>query len=286
MLNPILKKARSTLMITLLLMVTACEQDNVDDVVMKQVEQLKAENSSLKEQLRLAEMDAIGLDAQSDMALYGEISRFKSLQSWDELTLYNDDSRISVSEPDFLDALASLFIIDRTASFTNGYPYNLDSYSIELTNEAGTYHIDVLSRGTIQFPDLGAAYFDISADATALGKALLPRPDYLPKEALESRLLNSGFVRINYKDYRFYHISESRVRGIAVAFFQGEKQIVSEPNMELPERIVEVTFFLYGEQVIMNVYPEHIHIEDANDSIWYEVDQDVSMQINAHITAG
>ncbi len=65
------------LVLTVFLVTVGCKKDDpaVDQQnLMQELQNLKAENSSLKEQLRLSEMDAMGLDAQSDMELYPQIS--------------------------------------------------------------------------------------------------------------------------------------------------------------------------------------------------------------------
>ena len=280
------------IVLSLLQAIIGCEQQDAGDQsvidqqqLLNELENLKAQNISLKDQLVRYEIDEMGGDPESDTELFEQLQAFRSLQFWDELTLSNNDSHVTITDPKLLEAISPLLIMDSLVTFTNGHPYNIEPFTVTLSNGKGTYTFDVLATGIVAFPDFGQHYISISSDFTALGKALLPKPAFIPEESRESRILNSTFAHIKQAETSFYFISEARVRGIAIAFLQGKKHIITKPDTAGADLLVEIDFLLYGEKITMKVYENYIALEDADDHVWYEVDKFVSGQIQASISA-
>jgi hypothetical protein len=177
-----------------------------------------------------------------------------------------------MAEPAFFEALRPRLNIGEPLSWGGAIPYTLEPFSVELKAGDETVVLRAVSKGAVEFPDiLPGIHFRTDLELTNLGKALLPKPDFLPAESVGSRMLDSGFLLVRQDGFQSYVLSESRIRVMAVAFLRAEKKEAAKPDLEEEDRLAEVSFFHYGEQIVMDVYPEWIRLQDGKTEIWYEV---------------
>lgn len=265
------------------------ETDDSLEKLSAELEQLKEENQLLKSQLQKYEREEIDLLPYAHAEAYEQLKAFRAMHAmpdWDEVTVSNEHGRVTMTDRAFIESLQFLLIIGDPISWGGAIPYTMESFDIELKSGDETVVIHALSKGAIEFPEiLPGFYFRVETGLTDLGKALLPKPDFLPEESLESKMLDSGFLRVRQNDFQYYALSESRVRVMAVGFLLADKKEAAKPDLMEDEWLAEVTFFHYGKEIVMAIYPEWIRIQDGATERWYEVDPLEAQQMDARLRA-
>lgn len=261
--------------------------EDTEEELKTEIESLKADNQKLLERLEEFENNLTVTEEETEwINKYPQLKPFTSLQHWDKIRISSGQEEVTITEPVFLDLASSLFIISPDKiDFPNGPPNDIDTFTVELTNESGSYILEVNSRNYVSFPEVTSDIFRVSTDLSNLGKAYLPRPSYLPEESFESRLLNSGAMVVSTQENQYYYFSESRVRNTAKAFLAGKKKLVSESTVDTTNIIDDITFILHGQHIQMKVYLESIVITDGNkESYSYKIDPELSSIIHAQLS--
>jgi hypothetical protein len=285
--------------------VFGCENGNPSETINKnnttneesaEVEQLKAEIVSLKSKLEQCETQCESCKSKEnsippdEREAYSRLVPFRSVSPesvWDEVTVLDDKHRVTISDRDFLESLKSHLIIGDPISWGGAIPYTLEPFSIELRNKNESVLILVHAREAVEFPEiLPGRFFRVDAGLTSLGRALLPKPDFMPAESLERRMLDSGFLLVRRDNLRYYAIDESRVRGVAAAFLRSDRKEAPKPDIQDGAFLTEISFFLYGDAIVMTVYPEWIRIKDGETETWYRVSPFDVEQIDISLMAG
>ncbi|WP_144023627.1 hypothetical protein MHI37_26330 [Paenibacillus sp. FSL H8-0548] len=219
---------------------------------------------------------------------YPALRPFAAAQTWTSVTITNDLKTNAVLDPELLEIIGSYLVITgETIDFTNGPQSDIDNFSLLLANESGTYKIDIAGRDVMTFPELApGVYFRISSNTADVGKALMSKPDYVPTDSWETRMLNSGMIHVKAEDSQFYMVSAFRTRGVAIQLLNAAKQEIAQPQSITENVLEEITFYLYGNKIQMNVYSTYIQIKDGSREIWYQVDKEVPKQIQGFISAG
>jgi hypothetical protein len=292
-----MKKHWSILLVVCFLVMAGCKSDAValtnptpnSEKRMEELAALKADNEKFLERIAGMEHELRLSEARSAWTKTNpELEPLTILQQWHKIRVFSVEGEVILTDPKFLDVVSQYFIIDKAnRDFPNGPLSDIDAFSVELTGETGTYHLEVLSRNYVRFPEVTYDIFSVSSDLVNLAKAFLPRPSYMQKEPLENRLLNSGALFVGSGENQFYYFSESRVRNIAKAFLMGNKKQVSDPEINASDLVDEIVFLSYGQKIQMKVYTKNIIIIDEDEMIFsYEIDPELSNAIHAQLSAG
>lgn len=244
------------------------------------------------------DQDAVAIEEQPPADFMTELAkqhpainhlRLDSATKWDEIKVSNGEHEVAL-DPAMFEFMPHIFLIrENDMDFPSGIHGEIDPFTVKLINDEATIRFDVQSRNYGMLPDITQdMVFRLDGDLYNLGRAFLPRPEYLPQESIESRLINSGAIRCQYDGYSYYMFSEFRIRGLAKTFLAGEKKAVEEPEDVLTEEwLQENVFYLHGEEIIMRVYDNYILLIDGDDKrYWYEADPELLTQLHSVLTAG
>lgn len=260
--------------------------EEVSDTASAELEQLRAEIRRLESELQRLEMDQVESNSTLDQEQLRQIRSIHE-KHWDEVTVFNAEDSVTIRDTDFLESLRSWMTIgDQVSLGGGGTPYTMESFHIQFKNNSETVLIHAVSKGAVEFPDiLPGVYYRANMELTNLGKALLPKPAFLPEESFGSKMLDSGFLLVRWDGWQYYDLSESRVRVMAAAFLRADKKETAKPERMEDEALAEVSFFHYGEKIVMGIYPAWIRIQDGAEEVWYEVDPFVAEQIDLSLRA-
>lgn len=272
------------------------EMSNIDKVSLD-LKALQDENVQLKERLVLLENSASDYAIENYInwsAEYPHLVKFIDPvpQEWDSIELSSDYGEIVITDPQLIQYANSLFILELTdESYPGGhYPYNIEPFNILLTNSSGSYQLQTSAQNYVTFAEDNYSYyiFEVSSEVANLGRALLPRPSYLPEESLESRLMNSGGVIYSYDETSYYYdFYQSKQRSITKMFLESEKRLITEDEVESTNFVVDIIYLLHGEQVLMRVFEDYVLISDNDgEMFWYKTDAELATSISATISAG
>lgn len=254
-----------------------------------QIDLLTANNQKMQERLNELENTIKATDEKDDLLKTNpQLAPFTAIQNWEEISLSSGDNKVTITDPVLLEQVSPLFVLAANkVDLPNGPPNDIDTFTVELTNDKGSNQLEAHSRNYGSLPDLSNEIVRISADVANLGKAFLPRPSYVPDESLESRLLNSGVLLISTKEnQQLYFFSESRVRSTAKVFLTGEKKQVTESSVDTSNLLDDMTFLLHGGQIQMKVYSNYVVINDNNkNNYWYKIDTELSAQLHAQLSS-
>jgi len=254
-----------------------------------EVERLKAEIARLQMQLRERQPDVTDWMPPEQREAYRRLERFRAMKDlpvWDEVSVFNEEHRVTVTDRGFIEMLRHLLPIGDQISWGGAIPYTMEPFSLELKTNRETVLIHALAKGAVEFPEiLPGYYFRVDTNLTNIGKALLPKPEFLPEESLGSRMLDSGFLRVRHDGYQYYVLNESRIRILAVGFLRADKKETDKPDIDEAASLADISFFLYGREIVMSIYPEWIRIRDGEAETWYAVDPFDAMQMEAALRA-
>jgi outer membrane murein-binding lipoprotein Lpp len=293
------KKTLFIVVLTIVTVLAGCAKDeeigsvkkdvmSTDNSIQNENKTLHAQVIQLQSQLKDQQL-TLNQDPNQELTkAYPGISAFTSTQDWTSISVKTASQTVTVSDPNLLDIVGQLVVIKpERIDFTNGPKSDIDNFSLILTNNSGTYMLDIVARDIATFPELvPGAYFRISSNVADLGRALMSKPDYVPIDSLETRMLNSGMIHVKEEQSQFYMVSSYRVRGVAITFLSGTKKEIPQPQNVSDSLIEDITFYLFGNQIEMKVYPTQIQIKDGNREIWYQVDKKLPEQIHGFIAAG
>jgi len=253
-----------------------------------EVERLKAEIARLQMQLQQHGPDEADLMPTEQREAYRKLERFRmmSMPDLDEVTVFNEEHRVKITDRGFIEKLQPLLLIGDRISWGGAIPYTMEPFSLELKDNRESVLIHAVAKGAIEFPDiLPGHYFRVDTDLTNLGKALLPKPAFLPEESLGSRMLDSGFLLVRHDGHPYYVLNESRVRVLAVAFLRADKKEADKPDIDETASLADISFFLYGQEIVMSVFPEWIRVRDGEAETWYVVEPSFAEQIEMALRA-
>lgn len=269
------------------------EQQSVD------IKALQDENETLKQRIAILEDSDIVNFYNSDfvnemytnwISEYPHLEKFTGPQEFDSIELSSAYGEIVISDPQLVQYANYLFIVKPSEdSYPGGhYPYDIEPFNITLTNSSGSHVLRAAAQGYVTFEEDSYYVFQVSPEVAHLGRALLPRPSYLPEESLESRLINSGGIIISRdEDSYYYDFSQSKQRSITTMFLEGDKKLISEDKVKNSTFVMDIIYLLHGEQVLMRVFEDYILISDNDgETFWYKINPDFAIGINATINAG
>lgn len=278
-------KALVVLLVACLSATSGCKAGEENDVVQQEADVVESPVNEFTLVEKLEPVDYLAELAKQYPVL--EHLRLVNEAEWEAIKLTDGVHEVSL-DPSVFENLLHLFLLrENDMDFPNGIHGEIDPFTVELKNADATIRIDVQSRNYGMLPDISPDIYRLDGDLANLGSAFLPRPDYLPKESLESRLMDSGAMLQQSDGYSFYTLSEFRIRGAAISFLAGEKKAVEEPEDIPSEWMMQNVFFLHGETIVMRIYNNHILLIDGDDRrYWYEVDPELAVQIQSTLSAG
>lgn len=283
------------LIVICLVLISGCKtgEQTQNTVTPQEVEVIEesVQEKSIQDQDALVIEEQVAVDFMTELVKqYPELAHLDLINSskWDTIKVSNGEHEVAL-DPAMFEFMSHIFLIrENDMDFPSGIHGEIEPFTVELINDEVTIRFDVHSRNYGMLPDITQdMVYRLDGDLFNLGRAFLPRPDYLPKESIESRLINSGAIRCQYDGYSYYMFSEFRIRGLAKTFLAGEKKAVEEPKDVPSEWLQENVFYLHGEEIVMRVFDKHILLIDGDDSrYWYEADSELVTQLHSVLTAG
>lgn len=277
------------------------EASHKDSAQLLDLKALQDENETLKQRIAILEDSDIVSYYNSDFVnemytdwstQYPHLTIFTEPQQFDSIELSSEYGEVVISDPALVQYANYLFIVKPSEeSYPGGhYPYDIEPFNIKLTNSSGSYGLHAAAQNYVTFEEDSYFVFQVSPEVARLGKALLPRPTYLPEESLESRMINSGGIIVQYEenpDAYYYDFTQSRQLTITKNFLESEKKLVPANQVKNSTFVVGIIYLLYGEQIIMNVYEDYIFITDYDgETLCYKIDPDLAMSIPSILNAG
>lgn len=252
--------------------------------LLREIETLKNERDSLQKKYE----DIKDTDNLESIENIMELKDFRMVHPWDSIIIVSEGGKIEVTDKALMEAASSLFVI--SSEVTNHHETillsNIDPYSIYLTNEIQTFQLEVVAEDAVSFPtELPNRYFYVSSDLYSFTQALISKPNYLPKESMESRLLNSGLVYIEEAEATYYSTNSKRINQLVKLFLKSDKKKLSKAIQPDEDKKLSATFYLHGETIKLNIYNKSIEVIDGDDVNWYEVDPFVLDQISYYYHA-
>lgn len=265
---------------------------------------LEAENRQLRE--RTAELEeelgqvtaapAAGSEA-AWLDGHPELSVFATAHEWTSATVESladqgATGKTSVpGDPALLNALSGLFVIQGTADDPNGPHGDVDPFAVTLGDGSMTYRVNVVARDAVEFPDIApGVWFRVPPQASNFGKAWMRKPDYVPDASMESRLLDSGMLRVREGGNGDAYATADgfRIRGLAIGFLQAKPKKLDAASAGKPDGdpLLEATFYRYGNAIVMTVYPKRVRLQVGESDAWYAIGEETAERMRSFLAAG
>lgn len=197
------------------------------------------------------------------------LKKFNPGTKWDKVIISRyagDHTTKTVEDPLFLENINWLLHIKSvgTVSFPNGYHSDVDFYTYELFQGEQSYTVKVVNRGVIE-TGKHELYFEVDKDIHLLGAAFMPKPAYIKHDGLIAKMAASGAVR---RGNLYVIVSAFRVQSKISPLANSGKLLPDKPA-NVGEQIETFTFYYYGQELIMDIYRDHVMLSGDGEVEWY-----------------
>lgn len=196
------------------------------------------------------------------------LEKFKERTIWDSMVIsrYEGDPEAQViDDPLIIESVDNPYYCIQhvtTESYPNGYPMNYvfdfyegeEKYSLVLVDQyailAGQYQL-------MLWPD---------CDIYRVVEAFMPALPFVKHDGLIAKMAASGAVR---RGDVYVQFAGYRVRSKVWPLVSEEVQLLEEEPEQTGERIERFTFYYHGDELYMDVYPQHVHLLGQGEESWY-----------------
>ena len=250
------------------------ERDNHLELLQAQIDEMQAiiaeKDAAIKrltEELAERESEDSSLDEAIREVPW--LDKLNVYTEWDKVVIRrheNDPAAAIVDDPLFLESIKWLLHIKRAAiaEYPNGIQTDIEPYLYELYEGDRQYVIRVVERGVIE-AGRDRWYWEVDPGIHLPGVAFMPRPPHVRHDGLIAKMAASGAVR---RGDQYVMFSSFRAQSRIAPLTEGRRL---EEQPEDPGEITErFTFYYYGEELVMDVYDNHVKLSDATSDEWYE----------------
>ena len=128
--------------------------------------------------------------------------------------------------------------------------------------------VEIAARG---LAEIEGRYFVCDIDAHNLGNAFLPAPRYMRTDYLEAKIAQSGMVVGEPGSGLIPCFDSGRILCFAEALCEAER--LPSPPANPGEVEFTLTFYRFGEKILMHCYDKHIEVVEDGKSRWYRHDE-------------
>lgn len=186
---------------------------------------------------------------------------------WDKVVVrrfVGDAEAKTIADPLFLANIGALLHLKSVGEvdFPSGYQSDIGTYVYELHEQGEVYSVQVVHRGVIQAA-ANELYFEVDDSVHQLGVAFMPKPDYLKHDGLVSKMASSGAVK---RGESYVQFAPFRVQSRVAPLTEGEL-LIHAPD-QAGERLETLSFYYYGQQLLMEVYADYVHLSGDGSEEW------------------
>ncbi|MBD2866925.1 hypothetical protein [Paenibacillus oceani] len=250
-----------------------------EETYLKDIEELKKTNDLLSEKLNVIQTTP---QLSLEQLLYEDVMDIYEKYPWlqvnrNEMILnkvtigryINDPKAITVTDPLILKNVPFLLLVEHRyfGGFPSGYQSEVGEYTYTLHTETDEHQVQVIGRGLIA---IGEDRLKVSNGIHKLAEAFVKSEnDY--GNHIFTKIQNSGLM-VGQKQHTYALFSEFRIKGVASVLSEGVF-LKHKPVGEVDELLETITFYYQGEEIIMHLYPDYIHLIEGDKQHWLEMEK-------------
>jgi len=255
-----------------------------------QLQQQMKTNSELTKQLEASrqQIEAAKRESPFGANVIGTDGfQWANVAKWDKIILYKtgeSQTKVVLTERPFMNNSYFSGSLILQSDPPNGPQGDIEYYTYEFIKENITYRVNVVGRDTIEYK---GTYYTTDKYIYNLGKAILSAPKFIKTNSILNKIYESGAMHSS-SSVDYLTLNSFRIHGIANCIQEGidHKTIMAiERPQRNNEKVEEVlTFYYYGQPLVIEIFKSYIHIKDSKENYWYKCDSTES--ILSVLTAG
>ncbi len=245
------------------------ESKKLQETVQKQKSQIQALEELVKEQKQ--QLQPL-YQVNSVLKEYPWLQKLRENTEWTKMTISRyegDPIETTIDDPLFLRNMNNLLYFRSVGAvgFPSGYQSDVGEYIYKFYDDDQYYQIHVVNRGVIE-AGRSELFFEVDPSIHMIGKAFMPKPDYVQHQGLIAKMADSGAVKRSdqYVQFNAFRV-QSKIASLTVA-----KKLESKP-IELGEIMETYTFYYYGIPLVMDVYQNDVHLYGDGEDEWYHLEE-------------